>query len=361
MTIAFDAKRMYHNHRGLGNYSRDVLRLMTTYAPENKYLLYAKPSNCYSFAQATTIQPTGLWRAFPALWRSFGCIHALDGVDIYHGLSGEIPIGIKAPTKTVVTIHDAIFIRYPELYSPTYRSLFRRKVQYACNHADRIVAISQQTKQDVIEFFHADSQKIQVVYQGCNNMFRKPISKKSIEAAQQKYNLPEAFILCVGAIEPRKNLANLIRAVAAAKIDLPIVALGGFSKYARTCMQLANELKVDLMLKHNVPFSDFPAIYKAAQVMVYPSLFEGFGIPILEAMCVGIPVLTSEGSCFAETGGEAALYANPTQPEHIGEQLQRILSDTNLRQTMIAAGHAQAEKFTDERVAQNLIHMYTTL
>ncbi len=361
MKIAYDAKRMYHNHRGLGNYSRDVLRLMATYAPENEYLLFAKPTDKYSFPQTTTVAPEGIWRALPSLWRSWGCTRSLDGVDIYHGLSGEIPCGIKPPVRTVVTVHDAIFLRYPELYSLTYRHLFRRKVQYACDHADRIIAISEQTKCDIIDFFHADERKVQVICQGCNNIFRQPVTDEALAGVKARYNLPEEFILIVGAIEPRKNLANLIRAVAAARMSVPVFALGAHTKYADECVRIAGQLDVRLHCLYNVPFADFPAIYKAATLLAYPSFFEGFGIPILEAMCIGVPVVTSTGSCFAETGGDAALYANPADPEHLAQQLQAVLSDTALKQSMIKKGYAQAANFTDEKVAANLINMYAGL
>ena len=356
MRIAIDAKRAYHNHRGLGNYSRDVIRLLTTYAPEHEYLLFAQPTDRYTFPQTQTVAPRGLWSLVPGLWRSYGCLHDLDGVDLYWGLSGELPFGIhRKPVKTVVTMHDAIFMRYPELYSAGYRRLFARKVQYACDHANLIIAISEQTKRDLIEFFHADESKIRVVYQGCNHRFREPVTASQQSAVRERYALPEHYVLTVGAIEPRKNLQNLIEAMNKASIKLPLVAVGGKSAYAEQMAQLAQQRGVELRYLHGLPFEDLPAVYKMADVFCYPSIFEGFGIPILEAMCIGTPVLTSTGSCFAETGGEAALYADPYQPEQIGAQLSRILSDAALRESMRTKGLAQAVHFTDEQVAANLV------
>ena len=338
--IAFDAKRYYHNHRGLGNYSRDVVRLIREYKPD---------------WQLELIDKSGLARSFMRVPKC----------DIYHGLSGELPFTIarsqRSGTKAVVTMHDAIFIRYPELYSPTYRWLFTEKVRYACRVADCIIAISEQTKRDMIDFFHADEKKIQVVYQGCNNRFREPIADAQIDVVRERYDLPADYVLFVGAMEPRKNLKNLVRAMAAAKVGLPLVAIGGHSRYADEAAQLARQLGVTLLLRHDIPFTDFPPIYKGAQVLCYPSLFEGFGIPILEAMCVGTPVLTSTGSCFAETGGEAALYADPMEVEVIAHNLYRTLSDTSLRQQMIEKGYLQASKFTDEHVAHNLIQLYESV
>ena len=135
------------------------------------------------------------------------------------------------------------------------------------------------------------------------------------------------------------------------------MAIGGQSAYALQMAQWAQEKGVNLQMIHNLPFESLPAVYKAAEVFCYPSIFEGFGIPILEAMCIGTPVLTSTGSCFAETGGDAALYADPYQPAEIGEQLNRILSDAALQETMRSKGFAQAQKFTDEQVAKNLINV----
>ena len=337
MRIVFDAKRYFHNHRGLGNYSRDVVRLIREYAPDWEVVLMDK---------------SGLGRS----------LMKVPECDVYHGLSGELPFTIgRSNARSVVTMHDAIFVRYPELYSPTYRWLFTQKVRFACQTADTIIAISEQTKRDMIEFFHADENKIRVVYQGCSNIFRQPISAQQVEDVRIKYGLPNQYLLDVGAIEPRKNLKNLIRAMAAAKIDMPLVAIGGHSKYADETAELALQLGVTLLLRHGVPFVDFPAIYKGAEVLCYPSIFEGFGIPILEAMCVGTPVLTSTGSCFAETGGEAALYANPLDIDEIGGQLKQILTNNHLREEMVAKGTIQADRFTDEQVAKNLISLYKTL
>ena len=360
MRIAFDAKRAFANSRGLGNYSRDILRLEEQYAPENEYVLFGCPTGSYNPGVASVISPRGLWRLFPSLWRSWGCIGQMEGIDIYHGLSGELPFGIhRKGLKTVVTIHDAIFMRYPELYSTTYRWIFARKVQYACDHADIIIAISEQTKRDIITYFHADERKIKVVYQGCNNRFREAISARRMNEVRTRYNLPERYLLAVGAIEPRKNLKNLIEAMHLAQTDLPLIAVGNENAYAGEIAQFAKERQVDLRYLYRLPFDDLPMVYKGATLFCYPSLFEGFGIPILESMCVGTPVLTSTGSCFAETGGNAALYADPLQPEHIAEQMKRILSDEALRQQMIAKGHEQAEQFTDEKVARNILNTYT--
>ncbi len=364
MKIAFDAKRAFANARGLGNYSRDTIRLLATYAPQNEYVLCGQCSPRFHLDGAQLLSPRGIWRAMPWAWRSKGCVHDLlcHGVEVYHGLSGEIPFGIhRTGIRTIVTMHDAIFVRYPELYSTTYRWIFTKKVQYACRHADRIIAISEQTKRDVVAYFHADESKIRVVYQGCHRQFREAVPATAVEEAKRKYRLPERYLLYVGAIEPRKNLLNLVKALAECRAGVPLVIMGAYSSHTAEVSALAAECDVPIQFLHGIPFDKFPAIYRGAIALVYPPVFEGFGIPILEAMCVGVPVVTSTGSCFEETGGDAALYADPSSPAAIGQQIGRVLSDSVLREEMVQRGYLQAAKFADERVAQHLLAVYSEL
>lgn len=360
--IAYDAKRAFSNYRGLGNYSRDVIRLAQTFAPQNEYVLLGQPTDLYCPEAAGIISPQGLWRLCPGLWRSHGCIGALRGVDIYHGLSGELPFGIhRCGVKTVVSIHDLLVFRYPRLYSPGYRTLFAAKMRYAVRVADIIIAISEQTKRDIITYLHADERKIRVVYQGCNHIYRAPVTAQKTVQVRAAYSLPQKYILYVGALEKRKNLHTLIAAMAQAKVSLPLILVGGENKYGKALQQQASRSGVDLYILSGVPQTDLPALYHEAEVFVYPSVFEGFGIPVLESLAVGTPVLTSTGSCFAEVGGEAALYADPADPAGIGRQLNTILADETLRRRMIALGHEQADKFSDERVAHNLLTVYREL
>ncbi len=368
MTIAFDAKRAFHNFRGLGNYSRDYLRLAAQYASENRYLLFnPKKAGRQSLPQNNCffeVTPKGIWQIAPALWRTFGCTSRLKELhtDIFHGLSGELPMNIhKTTVSKVVTVHDAIFLRYPELYSATYRALFAKKVRYACRVADVVIAISEQTRRDCIELLGAEEKKVRVMYQGCSNLFRKTVTEEEKKSVRQQYNLPHEFLLDVGAIEPRKNLKTLLEALFMSKLDIPLVVIGGESQYARQMKRLAASLHLKVIFLHNVPFTSLPAIYQSAHALVYPSFFEGFGIPILEALCSNLPVLTSTGSCFAETGGDAALYADPHKTDDIAEKLRMLVFDDVLRRNMIERGTIQAAKFTDDIIGNNIHSLYQSL
>jgi len=371
MKISFDAKRAFHNNRGLGVYSRNVIRLLSEYYPENQYFLFnPKQKNKIDFPlnkNSKEINPNDfLGKLLPDFWRSKTCIGQIKdlGTDIYHGLSQELPQGIeKSDVKTVVTMHDAIFLRYPELYDHLYRKIFIRKNRHSCRVADQIIAISEQTKTDFIEFFDVPAEKIDVVYQGCNNIFREKISEEQKAAVRRKYNLPETYLLNVGAIEKRKNLATVIHAIYRENIDLPLVAVGNKTAYTDEINTLSAQYKLEkqVFLLHNVEIADLPAIYAMAEIFIYPSVFEGFGIPILEALCVGTPVITSRGSCFAETGGQSSIYVDYDNAGEMAAAIQRILSDNLLREKMKMDGLLHAGLFTDEKVAANLMKVYQKL
>lgn len=367
MKIAFDAKRAFHNSRGLGNFSRDYIRLAAEYAPDNEYLLFNPKagSALYSPPVGLEINPRGLWKLSGSAWRIWGCTGESErrGVGVFHGLSGELPLNIHRcdGIRKVVTVHDAIFLRFPELYSSTYRRWFAHKARYACRVADIVVAVSEQTKADCINLLGADEKKVRVIYQGCSNIFRHTASSEERQSACAKYALPEDYILYVGAIEPRKNLERLFQAVALSGIDMPLVIVGADSAYAARLKRLAGTLHLPVVFCHNADFSDFPALYQSAVAMAYVSLFEGFGIPILEALCSGTPVLAADGSCFRETGGDAALYADPCSVEDMADKLTRIVSDSDLRRHMSERGLRHAERFTDDVVGNNIKRLYEDL
>jgi glycosyltransferase involved in cell wall biosynthesis len=371
MKIGFDAKRAFHNSRGLGNYSREVIRLMNSFYPDNEYYLcnpkigskinYTPPTRCVEVYPSTIIS-----RLIPSLWRSRGLIHDLKerNIDIYHGLSQELPYGIhKTKVKSVVTVHDAIFMRYPELYSPTYRSIFLKKNQYALAHSDVVIAISEQTKADIINYFGTEESKIKIVYQGCNNIFRSPISEQKKESVKLKYNLPNQYLLTVGAIERRKNGELIIKALSYQNIDIPLVIVGKPTKYILYLQELIHQLGLEnrVMFLHEVLTDDLPAVYNMASVFVFPSLFEGFGIPILEAMCCGTPVICSSGTCFEEVGGSSSIYIDPSKHEELGIEIGSLLQDSNRLLDMKIQGKIFSERFNDQRVASDLMTVYNEL
>lgn len=370
MRIGFDAKRLFFNRSGLGVYARNTLRLLSEHAPGNDYVLFSpKAGNPAGFdlpARAEVILPQGLWAKVPALWRTCGMAESIrrSRVDLYHGLSHELPSDIRrSGARSVVTMHDLIFVHHPQLYKPLDRWLYTRKYLRSCHAADRIVAISEQTKADLVNIWYIAPEKIEVVYQGCDPQFAREVTPQQREEVRRRYRLPEHYVLSVGSIEERKNLMLTVRAMARGRIDTHLVACGKHTPYADKIMEYATSEGIAdrVHLHHGVGFADLPAIYRQADAFVYTSLFEGFGIPILEALCSEVPVITSQGGVFPEAGGDAALYVDPHNVEQMIDALKRVLEDSTLRAGMIARGKVQTARFSEEAIARNLMRVYGEL
>lgn len=369
MNIGFDAKRLFFNGSGLGNYSRSTVGLLMKYAPGNRYTLFTpREGNRHGFAVPDgtgMITPQGIRAVSGSLWRSYGMARAirLSGVDIYHGLSNELPADIgNAHARSVVTMHDIIFVHHPELYKPVDRWLYKRKYLRSCRQADRIIAVSRQTANDLVNYWALPEEKIDVVYQGCDPSFERTVSDKRRQEVAETYSLPERYVLSVGTIEERKNLMLTVRAMAEHGLDIHLVACGRHTPYADTVMRYAAQhgLGDRVLMLHSVPFSDLPAIYQMASAFVYTSYYEGFGIPILEALNSRVPVITTRGGVFAETGGDACLYVEPDDAEEMADALRRVL-DGGEAEGMIARGLVHARRFREPVIADNLMSVYRSL
>ena len=370
MNIGFDAKRALFNRSGLGNYSRSTVRLLSKFYPDNNYFLFSGKNDQKLFQPSENhfiVKPQGkISGLFPSFWRVWGLRQQLNlqKLDIYHGLSNELPWNLKKTgVKSVVTIHDLIFLRFPEYYPFIDRKIYLLKFRHACRVADKIIATSESTKQDIITFFKTDPSKIEVVYQTCDPVFRKLVDNSRKDEVRKKYNLPENFILYLGTIEKRKNALTLVKAYLNENIDIPLLIAGKPTAYLAEIKEYLKQKPAAqrVIFRHNIESADLPAIFQSAHIFVYPSVFEGFGIPILEALYSGVPVITSNGSCFGETGGDAALYCDPYNAEEMGNCILQVLKNSNTRQSMIEKGFIQGKKFDEIKVAANLMNVYLDL
>ena len=368
MKIGYDAKRAFNNHRGLGNYSRDTIRIVASYFPDSQLDLFTPkidqsiPFDCPK--NATVIKPKH--KFMTSLWRTFGIAKEAERrqLSLYHGLSHELPIGIeKTNISTVVTMHDLIFISHPELYPFIDRKLYKTKYLRSCRIADRIIAVSQQTKNDLIKLWGIEEEKITVIYQGCHPTFCKQVTENQKETVRKKYNLPETYLLNVGAIEPRKNQLLIISALKAGAIDTPLVIAGRKTDHIIDLQQYIekNKLQSQVHILPNVAFTDLPALYQNASIFIYPSLYEGFGIPIVEALQSGVPVIAAKGSCLEESGGPNSRYVSPNDEVELAEQIMIVSKDNNLRNSMIENGKAFAKQFSDDAIANRLMKLYKDL
>lgn len=372
MNIAFDAKRITHNATGLGNYSRFVVSTLAEYYPENNYLL-CSPSvgnprlyeDLLHSRSVTLRTPEGtLGQALSSYWRNWGLKSMLrkEEVDIYHGLSNELPIGLYnyKHIGTVLTMHDLAFIRYPQFYKAIDRVLYRKKYGASARHADHVIAVSESTRQDVIDIFGVEPERVSVVYQGCSPIFAQA---KPEQAAfvRGHYQLPERYILFVGSIEERKNLRLAVEALAGLRDkNIALVAVGRRTPYCDLVMSEAKRLGLErrVRLLHNIPTRHLPGFYAGATMFVYPSRFEGFGIPIIEALNAGTPVIGATGSCLEEAGGPNSLYTSPDDSEELSFLMQRILDDKALAEEMRQQGRAYAKRFSPKQIMRELRAVY---
>jgi glycosyltransferase involved in cell wall biosynthesis len=297
------------------------------------------------------------------------------GLDIYHGLSNELPSGIeKLNIKTVVTIHDLIFERFPQTYHLDERYTHRWKIKRACKIADAVIAISEQTKNDLIDYYGVPAKKITVCYQSCNPIFEQPITAIEKAAVKKKYHLPDRYFLFVSSIAPRKNLIAICKAMIALKDDIhiPLVVIGDGKNEKEEVKRLMKEngMEQRLLLLNELPAAkedsftnatDFPAIYQQALALVYPSIFEGFGLPILEAMWSGLPVICSNTASMPEVADDAALYFSPNDTITLAQHLRAIASDDQLVQTLKDKGLEQAKQFSTETYANHIMQVYKSL
>jgi glycosyltransferase involved in cell wall biosynthesis len=317
MKIGFDAKRYFNNSTGLGNYSRWLIDALPK--KEVTFTLY-QPKKAKYNGDLPISYPQGIFRFFTSLWRTtFICNQLVaEEQEIYHGLSNELPFGIhKTSLKTVVTIHDLINLRYPNNYAIIDRLVFKIKLKYAQKCADKIVVPSEQTKNDLIHFYKTDEQKIAVI----------PLSLPKLALGQKK-DLEVPYILCVSGFSKRKNLDNLVRAYGQITGNCRLILAGNKGDTTALVTELA-QADTRIEIKHNVSSTELADLYTNALFCVYPSVFEGFGLPILEAFNYGKAVATSAASSMPEVGGDVAVYFDPLRIGSIAEQLLYLLDEKN--------------------------------
>lgn len=365
MKIAYDAKRAFHNSSGLGNYSRDLIRMMSKKLPQSELLLLnPKPSKRKPFKAENIKEIRPKWKTFGTFWRQFKTYKVAHKhqADIFHGLSNELPLGVSYNLKKVVTIHDVIFLRFPEWYKKTDIKIYRSKTIKACKNADLIIAISQQTKSDLIEFLDIPEDKIQVIYQTCHPAFLIQYSINELNSIRQKYKLPKQFMLNVGTIEQRKNTEVILKAMTQVE-DIPLVLIGRKTDYFEHVNQFAkdNNLENRLLTPTVDSMEDLAKIYQLASLFIYPSKFEGFGIPIIEALFSNIPVITNKEGVFPEAGGKHSYYIDISNTNELASNIKYILENTEQVKIACEESRKFADKFTEPVLAEQWKNVYTQL
>ena len=380
ITIGFDAKRIVRNGTGLGSYGRTLvndlaavkglgLRLyvpdagcedLRNQVPERDNVHYVFPSSAFSSL------PSPFSSLYKSYWRTRGIVSQLkaDGIQVYHGLSGELPVGIRnTGVKTVVTIHDLIFMRHPEYYNWIDVQIYKKKFFQALREAHRIVAISECTRRDISELGGIPADRIDLIYQSCATRFSRVYDPVELERVRSKYELPERYVLSVGSIEKRKNTMLAVKALHWLPGDVSLILVGRPTDYARQIVRLAQRehLTHRVVFLHGVPDADLPAIYSQAEAFVYPSRYEGFGIPIIEAIRMELPVVACTGSCLEEAGGPHSQYVDPDDAEGLANSILRVLRGTEEREMRIQQSLEYVLRFKNTNAASQFADLYAEL
>ena len=362
LKIGFDAKRIVRNGTGLGSYGRTLVNDLASYPLELR--LYAPDQGRDELRQQIRQQENVSFRypaqsALPfskALWRSKGIVSDLkrDGIQVFHGLSGELPIGIRqSGIKSVVTIHDLIFLRHPEFYHWIDTKIYAWKFRQTLREADHIIAISECTKRDILAYGKVDERKISVIYQSCAPKFS--VSQSAMPSNR--------YILSVGSIEARKNILLAVKALPYLPEAVSLVIVGRHTPYTDEVIAYAKKegLTHRIKIMHGVSDKELPKLYAGAEAFVYPSRYEGFGIPIIEAISCGLPVVACTGSCLEEAGGPDALYVDPDDAEAMAQAIKQVLRGAEGRETRIERSQKYIERFAGNDVAGQVVELYRRL
>lgn len=350
---------------GIYHASLSLLKNLSKLDKKNKYLLYSfSPFSSKVLAQFGSnmenlvLSPRRFWSSL-----RLSLEFLLRKPDIFLGLSQALPL--FHPLKTIIFVHDLAFEHYPKHYRNSFSKL-SRQTRYATFCADKIVAVSQSTKDDLINLYSLDPAKIEVIYHGVDPIF-SPQDGKEIKKIRRKYNLKKPFFLFLGSLKPIKNVPSLIEAFAMflREIKKPYQLVLAGSKYwldqeiIRRIKKF--ELSKEVLILGYLPIKDLPAMYSAAFAFVSPSFYEGFGMPILEAMACGTPVVTSDISSMPEVAGNAAILVDPYNIGEIKLALYKMATDKNLHSELRVKALARAKNFSWKIAAQKVLNKFTRL
>ena len=373
MRIGIEGRVLTPRIGGIGRYAIHLIEALLSLAaqqcPDLEFVIFTAPQTDRALLDGARARLCERFRRIKStLLRSSVLLPAgvwYEHLDVFHGLDQSgIPLFFKAG-KYVVTIHDVIPLVLPWAFPPKHRWVLAMALARIRKQAEMVIVPSMAAAEDVVHFLRVERERISVIPMGCEPRFQ-PVEEPSRAAVlRRRYNLPERYILFVGTLEPRKNVQTLLQAFAQViaetpQDDLTLVIAGGQGWGGEDYMSTVDALK----LHDHVRFAGFvedehlPALYRGALLFVYPSLYEGFGLPVLEAMACGTPVITSNRASLPEVAGDAALLVDPTRPEALAAAMTSIINDGKLRQALRAKGLARAHTFTWDAVAQQTIAIY---
>ena len=371
MRIGIEAQRIFRKKKhGMDIVILEVLKQLQVLNTPHEYFVYSQPdddtntlhSNEKMHVQITESASYPIWeqRLLPKYCKA-------DKIDLLHCTSNTAPISTKVPL--VVTIHDIIYLEKWMISEGTYYqrfgNLYRRwNVPKIADKAEMIITVSDYERQRIIDGLKIPATRVKTIYNACGTHFTPERKSEELKAFKEKMNLPDRFILFLGNTDPKKNLPNVMKAIGLlhqrGKLDFTLV-MPDFGKdhlFSLLKSQNNEHLMNHIMLTGYIPNQELPNLYRLAELFLYPSLRESFGIPILEAMSCGTPVITSNTSAMPEVAGEGAILINPTEPEEIAESMLAVLNKTTLREETIAYGINRAAMFSWKKTATEVLDVY---
>lgn len=371
LQIGIDYTAAMHQSAGIGRYTRELVRALagqSNGAGEIQYRLFiadgtqfepVSPGSNFSWCPAGLSERwlARLWyRLHLPLWVEYWT----GSLDLFHATDFFLP-PVKPGTRTILTVHDLSFIREPEIVMPGMSRHLNTWVPRSVARADHVIAVSEATRRDLIELYDTPPEKISVLYHGVTGEFRPVEDRAQLAAVRQKYGLGEQpFVLSLGTMQPRKNYRRLIRAFARLKPPLSLVIVGGKGWAYEEVFAEVDQLGLTgrVYFPGFVANAELPALYSAAALFVYPSLYEGFGLPVLEAMACGTPVVAANRSALPEVVGEAGLLVDPLDVQALAAAMAQVLAGSELRRRLSQAGLAQAAQFSWEESVAGLLALY---
>lgn len=374
-TIGIDYTPAYEQGGGIGRYVRELVAALTRQAATSNYKLFVAgasptrlpppPANNFIW-KATPLTPTWLARIWHRAHIPIPVEVFTGSIDLYHATDFVLP-PTRRSTRTLLTVHDLSFIKVPEATSPNLKAYLSSVVPRSARRADYILADSEATKNDLIELYRISPDRIAVLLSGVDGRFAPVTDQTTLRLVREKYGIGMSpYIFSVGTVQPRKNYVRLIKALAALrmeKYDIHLVIAGGKGWLDNPIYRAIDDTHMNEFV-HMIGFvdeADLPALYSEATCFAFPSLYEGFGLPVLEAMGCRTPVVTSNISSLPEAAGDAALMVDPYNLDAITTAIKQVIDDEALRGALIRKGVERSKQFTWDRAAQQLGQIYRDL
>ncbi len=366
MRIGIDATALPPQLYGAGNYTVNLILALLKVDVANEYVVFTKPSHASLFeghARPQIVQARLASRMLRVIWEqsALPLLARRHHLSILHSPHYTLPLLTNC--KTIVTFHDMTFFLYPQLHQGYKRVFFKTSIRLSARRANAIIADSESTRRDILRILKPNAQHVFAIPLGISEKFRRIVNVLEIERIRSKFNLPERVVLYVGTLEPRKNLPVLMRTFKelvdrGLNYSLVIVGKKGW-QYAEIFQTLEHSgIQERVIFLDYVPETDLPFLYNAADLFVYPSLYEGFGLPVLEAMACGVPVITSNVSAMPEMAGDAGLLVDPRNTDEWADAMQLVLTDRALHDKLAYKGLERSKLFSWERTARETLAVY---